>query len=177
MALLRVSDLKAHLKRTGLSPRAFARVAQVSHMTIHRWLQKGPNAVIPEKYYALLAPAIGRSTLRPEVLAKGTLEEMMAGVEAAGEAFSGDARELVRSVRAKISREHLPRVFSALTEKLISACAPARARAGRPGRRRSLAVGALLYFVDPVGLIPDSTPVIGYLDDLAILAVALHELA
>lgn len=34
-------------------------------------------------------------------------------------------------------------------------------------------VGALIYFVSPIDLIPDNVPVIGYLDDLAVINFAL----
>jgi uncharacterized membrane protein YkvA (DUF1232 family) len=36
------------------------------------------------------------------------------------------------------------------------------------------AVAALLYFVDPIDLIPDSVPVLGYLDDAAVIAAVVR---
>ncbi|MBC7692625.1 MAG: DUF1232 domain-containing protein [Methylotenera sp.] len=40
-----------------------------------------------------------------------------------------------------------------------------------PARYRSLSVGALLYLINPVDLIPDVMPAVGYLDDFAVLSL------
>ena len=40
-------------------------------------------------------------------------------------------------------------------------------------RARSLAVGTLAYVVAPIGLIPDAIPVLGYVDDVLMLHIAL----
>jgi uncharacterized membrane protein YkvA (DUF1232 family) len=45
-----------------------------------------------------------------------------------------------------------------------------------PIKARAIAVGALIYFVSPIDLIPDTIPVIGYLDDLAVLSLAVNTL-
>lgn len=37
----------------------------------------------------------------------------------------------------------------------------------------AVVLGALLYFISPLDLIPDWIPVVGYLDDLAILLAAV----
>ena len=37
-------------------------------------------------------------------------------------------------------------------------------------------IGGLLYFVDPIDLIPDMTPVIGFVDDAAVLAWVLRRM-
>lgn len=40
-------------------------------------------------------------------------------------------------------------------------------------RARSLAVGALVYIIASIGLIPDAIPVLGYVDDVLVLHIAL----
>ncbi len=46
--------------------------------------------------------------------------------------------------------------------------------------RKSIVVGALLYFITPIDAIPDIAPLVGYLDDLGVIAATLkylgHEL-
>lgn len=46
--------------------------------------------------------------------------------------------------------------------------------------RKSIVVGALIYFITPIDLIPDISPLIGYLDDLGVITAVLkylgHEL-
>lgn len=42
---------------------------------------------------------------------------------------------------------------------------------------KSVIVGALGYFISPVDAIPDITPVVGYADDLGVLAAAVAAVA
>jgi len=46
--------------------------------------------------------------------------------------------------------------------------------------RKSIVVGALIYFITPIDLIPDIMPLVGYLDDLGVITAVLkylgHEL-
>lgn len=39
--------------------------------------------------------------------------------------------------------------------------------------RKSIVVGALIYFIVPIDAIPDITPLIGYLDDLGVITAVL----
>lgn len=39
--------------------------------------------------------------------------------------------------------------------------------------KKALAVGALLYFIIPLDTIPDFAPVVGYLDDLGVIALVI----
>ena len=45
-----------------------------------------------------------------------------------------------------------------------------------PWRTIIMAVGALIYFVDPFDLIPDFIPVIGYLDDATVVAFVVESI-
>jgi uncharacterized membrane protein YkvA (DUF1232 family) len=38
-----------------------------------------------------------------------------------------------------------------------------------PWYRKSIVVGALIYFISPIDAIPDLAPLIGYLDDLGVI--------
>jgi uncharacterized membrane protein YkvA (DUF1232 family) len=38
---------------------------------------------------------------------------------------------------------------------------------------KSVAIGALLYFITPVDAIPDYLPVVGFLDDAGVIALAV----
>lgn len=42
-----------------------------------------------------------------------------------------------------------------------------------PWYRKSIVVGALIYFISPVDAIPDLAPLVGYLDDLGVIAAVL----
>jgi len=43
-----------------------------------------------------------------------------------------------------------------------------------PGIKKGVAVFALLYFIVPLDLIPDFTPIVGFLDDAGIIASAVY---
>jgi len=42
--------------------------------------------------------------------------------------------------------------------------------------RKSIVVGALIYFITPIDAIPDIAPLIGYLDDLGVITAVLKYL-
>jgi len=42
-----------------------------------------------------------------------------------------------------------------------------------PWRSIALAAGAILYFVNPMDLVPDMIPVVGYLDDAGVVALVM----
>lgn len=42
--------------------------------------------------------------------------------------------------------------------------------------RKSIVVGALIYFITPIDTIPDIAPLIGYLDDLGVITAVLKYL-
>jgi uncharacterized membrane protein YkvA (DUF1232 family) len=48
---------------------------------------------------------------------------------------------------------------------------------GTPAWAKTVIIGALGYFISPIDAIPDLTPVIGYSDDLGVLAMALAAVA
>lgn len=43
-------------------------------------------------------------------------------------------------------------------------------------RDKAIVIGALLYFINPIDLIPDFIPFVGYLDDMAVMALAYRYL-
>lgn len=42
-----------------------------------------------------------------------------------------------------------------------------------PWYRKSIVIGALIYFISPVDTIPDLAPLVGYLDDLGVITAVL----
>lgn len=43
--------------------------------------------------------------------------------------------------------------------------------------KKAIAIGALLYFILPLDSIPDLTPIVGFLDDIGIVAMAVKYLS
>lgn len=48
---------------------------------------------------------------------------------------------------------------------------------GTPAWEKAVIIGALGYFISPIDAIPDMTPVIGYVDDLGVLTMAVAAVA
>ncbi|MBR5777253.1 MAG: DUF1232 domain-containing protein [Bacteroidales bacterium] len=46
-----------------------------------------------------------------------------------------------------------------------------------PWAGKAIAIGALIYMISPVDAVPDFTPIIGLLDDVAIITAAVSKLA
>jgi uncharacterized membrane protein YkvA (DUF1232 family) len=42
-----------------------------------------------------------------------------------------------------------------------------------PWYRKSIVIGALIYFISPIDAVPDLAPLVGYLDDLGVITVVL----
>ncbi|MCX7875076.1 MAG: YkvA family protein [Melioribacteraceae bacterium] len=42
-----------------------------------------------------------------------------------------------------------------------------------PWYRKSIVIGALIYFITPIDAVPDLAPLIGYLDDLGVIAAVI----
>jgi len=42
-----------------------------------------------------------------------------------------------------------------------------------PWYRKSIVIGALIYFISPIDAIPDLAPLVGYLDDLGVIMAVL----
>jgi uncharacterized membrane protein YkvA (DUF1232 family) len=87
--------------------------------------------------------------------------------------FAADEGELRRRIWTKLKREaaNIPFVEDALTAHY---CAFDR---NTPLYVKLALVGAVVYFLVPDDLIPDSIPVLGYADDAAVLAGAMKMFA
>ena len=49
--------------------------------------------------------------------------------------------------------------------------------ADTPAWAKTVIIGALGYFISPIDLVPDATPVVGYVDDLGVLTAAAATVA
>ncbi len=45
------------------------------------------------------------------------------------------------------------------------------------GRDKAIIIGALLYFINPFDLIPDITPILGFLDDMSVIGLTYRYLS
>lgn len=164
MKVLTVGDLKTYLEAHDLSPEKFARDVQLSHMTIRRWLKKPDSQPIPEKYYPLLASRLEVSS-RNQLNVSALLDD----IEQAGKNYT-DIENLEGEVTQKLEDPNIDSSLSGFAKRLLKVVFDKQTQT----RVRMIAIGALIYFINPVDLIPDHIPVIGYVDDLAVMTMALN---
>jgi uncharacterized membrane protein YkvA (DUF1232 family) len=89
------------------------------------------------------------------------------------------ARELVEKVLAK-AYKHRTQLLN-IWESLMSLCRMLRSWArgdykGLPWKTIVTAMAAVLYFLDPLDIVPDFIPGIGYLDDAVVLGFVVHSI-
>ena len=176
-----IQDLKAHLLVQNISPEFFAKRSGLSHMTIRRWLRRKPSQIIHAKYYSLLDACLkaGDEAQGPcqaqlghlsEALSKG--EEGFSSVISYLEQTAKEAKSIShirQEIRSKMAHSKFDQILKQNIKKLWALAT----NQGVSNRQRLIAVGALLYFLNPLDLVPDTIPGIGYLDDLAVMVIAL----
>jgi uncharacterized membrane protein YkvA (DUF1232 family) len=173
---LLVRDVKGHLAKHQISPEKLALETQLAHTTIRRWLRRDDDEVIPGKYYALLAPVLARQ-VAPKIAPSSpfpssfTVDSLMTEIEKSGQQFK-DVKSLEKDVATKLKSARIDRIFADYSKTLLSAIKSPKTSL----KKKAIAVGALIYFISPIDLIPDHIPVVGYLDDLAVLSLAVNSL-
>lgn len=167
-----ISDLKLRLEELGLSPEAFAAKTPISNMTIRRLLQFPGETLVPEKHRVhieIALSAIANASLFEN--RTGTLSDIV-------EQFKVDGAKVENvapiHIQMKLKFDDAGREIKDLALSLWKYAS--EKKSSRTRVARSLAIGALLYFINPFDLIPDSLPVAGYLDDFAVMTLALAQI-
>ncbi len=186
--LRKVDDLKHYLEQSGLSPERFGKETMISNMTIRRMLRKDGATPLPVKYHLQFdqhvrsAAAAGNDSLT-SLTAKlmqsanagaepGGFDSLLGELETSGRNMH-DLGKLESEVKAKLVDFRIDKTLGSHAAKLLAAI-----RSHKFSRsQKAICAGALLYLINPLDLIPDSIPVIGYLDDFAILSLAIAALA
>jgi uncharacterized membrane protein YkvA (DUF1232 family) len=174
---IRVKDLRDYLERNNLSPESLASSAKLSHMTIRRWLQKKDLEELPAKYAPILNPLLNGTPMTeiPQFsitasLGNMNMSDLMLEIERNGMDYNKGVDALETDVGVKLKGARLDKLFADYCKRLIKMIRGPKV----PFRAKAVCVGALLYFISPIDLIPDHIPVVGYLDDLAVLSIALN---
>lgn len=170
-----VRDIKNYLSENQISPEKFAQEVQLSHMTIRRWLKRRADQTLPEKYSSLLAPVLARDP-QPKAPSSFTTESLpveilMDEIEKSGREFK-NTKQLGEDLKEKLKTARVDQIFLDHCKKLFELVKSPKTSV----KSKAIAAGALIYFISPIDLIPDHIPVVGYLDDLAVLSVAVNSL-
>lgn len=197
---MRISKLLKLIDETGLSPERAAKRLGVSNMTIRRWRTAPARAALPAMYERAFEPVlwelVAEGLLKEESMARAGFgahggESFRAALKRLG--FPDDAlkpetseKDLLKGLtkigedatRAKAVERDLTRLgrFTARGEewkaRITGLCRVIQSKELLRSDKL-IAYGALFYFLTPMDLLPDTIPVIGLLDDFAILGIAL----
>ena len=175
-AVLSVEDLQKFLDERRLSPEAFAREVKISNMTVRRLLRRPVHSPIPDKYQLQIQKAVASngndwaSQFLANVHGKG-FEPLLKRIEDDGVANSVSLDQIKRDSDSTLGHEGMPKTMKSLVYGFYDFLSKPS-----PKSKKALAIGALLYFVNPLDLIPDTIVGVGYLDDFAVLTLVWKHL-
>jgi uncharacterized membrane protein YkvA (DUF1232 family) len=199
--VLKYSHVLNLIEETGLSYEEISPILNISNMTLRRWAKKpkttkvaaGYQSAIREGVYQLLLD--GRvdsgSKVVLEILQSTPSKSFAAAIKSLGAAnmrFDKDVKnqDQVVLILAEIgqNKKHIDDVESQQEEilkfkkfgqgwtKSISVLMKVIKSKDVFALDKLVAYGALFYLIFPFDLIPDSIPVVGYIDDFAFLSIA-----
>jgi len=150
-----VADLKKYLTDHDESPEALGKRIRLSNMTIRRLLARDPRTQIPGKY----ATQLGQLDL-----AAVDMDRVIQDLEKAG-----SRKVNLTKLRADLIAKVKDSRISGILRQNIEAVAEI-AFHSPDAKARAFAIGALLYLINPMDLMPDLVSPMGYLDDFAIFS-------
>ena len=177
MKLRTVKDLKIYLNTHSLSPERFAILCGISNMTVRRWVKNSDEFELPKKYWPIFDHAFLKADLTEDNPSHTfnfqdgfpDLEKHVHGLGTSARSEETLKTEFdEKTTDLSIGKGLIDKVkllFQALTGKHIS------------HYHRTLVLGAIVYFISPIDLIPDLTPVVGYLDDYAVVTMVLTSIS
>ncbi len=198
---MRISRLISALNETGLSPESLAPRLGISGMTYRRWMKSPGQKDLPKAYertviegiYQLLVEGLldlssdnvkdliaHSSSLYYQAVMKnlgvgeswgssdkGNIDQMILGLTQMGTDLKkrADVEHNMKRIRSMMSfgeewKDRIGTLVSVIRSSILSTT------------DKLVAFGALFYLLTPFDLIPDYIPVVGYLDDFAILGIA-----
>jgi uncharacterized membrane protein YkvA (DUF1232 family) len=174
MKIRTVADLRNYLAERALSPEAFSHQCLISNMTLRRLLAQSEQKTIPQKYWATLDRAVSQSpdletTTSFLKFGEFITEDFSAFAKTLEEQGKGehDLEKMKRDISEKNKNPHIGKKLKELVRTLFEAIKNDQVSK----KDKVLVIGALLYFLNPIDLIPDSIVGVGYLDDYAALSL------
>jgi uncharacterized membrane protein YkvA (DUF1232 family) len=158
-----------------LSPEQFGDYLGVAGMTLRRWRKAAPTSALPRKYETALIDAMSRLLALSNLgLTLDSLKEASSRPDAMVDVLSRIGmdverqRQVDRSSTAYTYFQKLGRAW----KQRISVLRTVIISKELMLTDKLVAYGALFYLISPIQLLPNYIPVVGLLDDYAILVIA-----
>lgn len=165
-ALYTVKDLKKEMKEQGLSPERLSKIVDISNMTIRRLLQKPAGTRLPSKYFQQL-----NRLIEPDQLLSNTSYKSFGDIIDHLEKSGKDADET--RLKKDLSKKMKTGIPSNSFKSRLNFLNNILYQRKLTSKMRAIIKGALVYFINPLDYIPDNIPGFGYVDDFAVLTIAL----
>lgn len=202
MTTMKVNQISKLIKDTGLSPERLAGYFQVSNMTLRRWLKKPITYKIPSQYETNLHQGIltlVRDGLLPKeneivlesydfmqtLSTKNSFMMMDLSVEQFEKGLQDEEGTVDLCLKLGQKEESLSYIqnneeklkeyegkSTSFAEK-ISTLWNVLKSTDVQRTHKYVAIGALFYLLFPFDFIPDAIPGVGFLDDIAVLTIAV----
>jgi uncharacterized membrane protein YkvA (DUF1232 family) len=170
-----IKDLRKHLETTRQSPEQLAQKVNVSNMTIRRLLKRPDDEKIPAKYIANFSRMMSPNNSLAEIEqfqnvneSEMSFEDVIEDLKQTGEKVK-DPVDVEVQLNEKLTDPRIKGDFLSRVKYLKDVAFDKHATR----LAKAVAFGALLYLINPMDLIPDNLVPFGYVDDLAILSIAI----
>jgi uncharacterized membrane protein YkvA (DUF1232 family) len=170
---MNVGDLRKMLQERGLSPEEFSKQVPISNMTIRRWLRKADKELIPPKYLPhlqIMNGARGYDSRIPANLDITNIESVSAYLMDISKE-QDSLRDLQSDLTKKLGEKEFDMNFISLIKDLKK-----WATQKENISASLIAIGALIYFINPVDLVPDYLGPVGFIDDFGVMTLALTKI-
>lgn len=193
------AQMFAVIDASGLSPREGGERLGISHMTLRRWRRKPAKTKLPAAYERSFAPvlqemlavhpatpaaaegvaAAGTASFRQTLKRLGFPDDILAwGPEGDRALIKGLSQVGADASHKRAVDDNTKKIgafstFGGAWKERISSMLAVIQSKELVTSEKLVAYGALFYLITPLDLIPDTIPVIGFLDDFAVLGVAL----
>jgi len=157
-----IGDLYSYMHFHKISPEALSKRVNISNMTLRRLLKKPHETEIPSSYKILLN---GVNNFSFSDVSKVEWNSLLDQLENQGNELSDN--EIKKITDNSLSKAN----ESKLTSVLESLKSLANASLFASGKNKALAIGALIYFLNPLDCIPDAILGVGFVDDYGVLSI------
>jgi uncharacterized membrane protein YkvA (DUF1232 family) len=144
-------------------------------MTIRRLLRLTDSKVIPDKYQVHISQLLVKDSKHST--AKASVEHQDLASQDMISKLIVDAEKAENTDKVKVDLEKKIKKES-FQSTILNFIKTLRKYAFMKGhsKEKLIALGAILYFINPFDIVPDALPGIGYIDDIGVMSIAVQQI-